>query len=208
MRCEDARERLQEYLDGQLPPAETQTVEAHLAACAACREDLALLRQVDAALATLPVLEEPAAFTAQVMARVRATRVKALRRSLTRAGPVLSEAEGPRGSGQVSPELLPVFRLRWEDTVVSFAFACAVMSVLFAFSLLRPEDVSKARAFLQRAWWTWLPELDRLWHTLQMEPAYTVWILSSLCVAAAAAASAIVLVRQWTQRPVSVSRWG
>lgn len=181
MRCKDTKARLQEYLDSQLPPVEAQAVEAHLNVCAACREELALLRQVDEALATMPVLEEAADFTARVMAQVGTTKASPLRRR----------------SGQVSPVPLPAFRLRWEDSVVSFAFACAVMAVLFALALLMPEDVSTAEASLQRVWWTLLPELDRLWHTVQMEPAYAVWGLSSLCVAAAAAASAIVLVRQW-----------
>jgi len=35
-----------------------------------------------------------------------------------------------------------------------------------------------------------------------------VWGLSSLCMAAAAAASAVVLVRQWSGRPVAVRRRG
>jgi hypothetical protein len=106
------------------------------------------------------------------------------------------------------PVSLPSFRLRWEDAVVSFAFACAAMALLSAFSLLQPQHVSVAWAFLQRAWWTFLAELGRLWHAVQMEPIYAVWGLSSLCVAAAAAASAIVLVRQWQRRSVAISRRG
>jgi anti-sigma factor RsiW len=172
MRCEFVRGLLQEHLDNQLPPTEAQGVQAHLAACAACRKELALLRQVDAALATLPVLDESADFTARVMARVN---------------------------------ISPVFRLRWEDAVVSFAFAWAVMGVLFAFALLGSQDVSAAGVFLQQAWWTLLPELDRLWHIVQMEPAYAVWGLSSLCAAVVAAASAVVLVRQWPGRSMPKS---
>jgi hypothetical protein len=61
-------------------------------------------------------------------------------------------------------------------------------------------------AFLERAWWMLLPELDTLWHMVQAEPIYAAWGLSSLCVAAAAAASAIVLVRQWSRRPLVVWR--
>ena len=37
--------RLQEYLDDVLPPEERQVVEAHLAECAACREELVLIQQ-------------------------------------------------------------------------------------------------------------------------------------------------------------------
>lgn len=181
MHCEDAQTRLQEYLDGQLPSLELQAVRTHLAGCAICRQELVLLRQVDSALATMPVLEEPANFTAQVMAQVRTMEPKA------------------------PPAPLPVFRLRWEDLVISFAFAGTMVALLFAFSLLQPEHVSTARAFLHRAWWTLLPELDLLWHTMEMEPFYAAWALSSLCVAAAATTSAIVLLRQWSRRPASVS---
>jgi len=199
MRCQHVQDRLQEYLDGQLPPSEARAVGAHLAECVACREDLALLRQVDDALATMPLLEEPANFTAQVMAQVRTTGPSALGHR-----PVLS---GMGDSGQVLPVSLPTFRLWWEDAVVSFAFACAAMALLLsAVSLWQPQHVSAARAFVHRAWWTFLPELDRLWQAVQMEPIYAVWGLSSLCVAIAAAASAVALVRQWQRWSVVTSR--
>ncbi len=181
MRCKDMPQRLQAYVDGQLSLSEARVVQAHLDACAACREDLAMLRQVDDALAALPVLEEPADFTARVMAQVQA-----------------AEAEWP-------PVPLPAFRLRWEDSIVSFAFACAVMAALFAFSLLIPVDVSRVGPFLDRVWWTVLPALDRVWHTVQVEPVYAVWGLSSLCVAVAASASAVVLTRQWHRQ--SIGPW-
>ncbi|UCC65771.1 MAG: zf-HC2 domain-containing protein, partial [Anaerolineae bacterium] len=58
MPCEEIRAKLQEYLDGGLSPGEALAVEAHLARCAACREELTLLCQVDEALAAWPVLAE------------------------------------------------------------------------------------------------------------------------------------------------------
>jgi len=39
-------DRLSEYVDGELTPAERTALEAHLAACGACRQTLAELRQV------------------------------------------------------------------------------------------------------------------------------------------------------------------
>lgn len=170
MCCEDARKGWQEYLDDQLPSQEARAIESHLETCAACRAEFALLRQVDLALAMLPVLEEPAHFTAQVMAQVRAT------------------------------EARPVFRLRREDVMVSFAFAWTVMAALFAFSLLWLQDSSSIQVFLQEAWWTLLPELDYLWHMARSEPVYATWGLSNLCVVAVAAASAVVLLRRWPGR--------
>jgi anti-sigma factor RsiW len=182
MRCKDTSAQLQEYLDGQLSPSRTRAVAAHLAACAACRARLASLRRVDEALATRPLLEEPADFTARVMAQVQAA------------------------TARPAPAPLPAFRLRWEDAVASLAFAGGMAALLLAFSLLPPQHVSAARAWLERLWWTLLPELDRLWHAARLEPVYAVWGLSSLGVAVAAAASAVALLRLWQRRPVVVGR--
>jgi anti-sigma factor RsiW len=178
MLCKDVQKQLQQYLDGQLGPVESQAVDAHLTACVTCQQELALLRQVDDALATLPLLEEPAGFTARAMAQVRATK-------------------------KAPSQPLPAFRLWWEDTVISFAFAGAMTTVLLALSLIQPQHVSTVKALLQQAWWTGLQELDLLWHTMQIEPAYVMWGLSALCVAAAATASAIVLLRQWSHRSMT-----
>jgi anti-sigma factor RsiW len=47
-------DRLSEYLDGELPPMERASVDAHLASCAACRATLDELRRVVARARTLP----------------------------------------------------------------------------------------------------------------------------------------------------------
>ena len=54
MTCEELDARLDDWLDGTLPPAEARRVEAHLAACAACRESERRLRQLLAHAAALP----------------------------------------------------------------------------------------------------------------------------------------------------------
>lgn len=56
-------EELSAYLDGALAAAAGERVEAHLAACAACREKLAELRAVRSALRALPRMPAPRAFT-------------------------------------------------------------------------------------------------------------------------------------------------
>jgi anti-sigma factor (TIGR02949 family) len=182
MHCETVYASLQEYVDGQLSPAETQAVEDHLATCAACRAELALLRQVDNALAQQPILEAPADLTARIMAQVRAT--------------AQATARLPAPAPPPSP-----FRLRWQDAAISAAFAWAAVTILVALFLLWPPDVAPPQALLQEAWWTWVPRADRLWHTARLEPAHVVGMLSGLCIAGAAAASAAVLARQclkWT----------
>ncbi|MGC8782707.1 MAG: anti-sigma factor family protein, partial [Anaerolineae bacterium] len=56
-------EELSAYLDGQVRPAERRRIEAHLAGCAACRRELASLRQTVALVRALPRVPVPRAFT-------------------------------------------------------------------------------------------------------------------------------------------------
>jgi anti-sigma factor RsiW len=53
--CAELVELLTEYLEGALPPDEVAVVEAHLAACEACRTYLDQLRATIAALGSVPV---------------------------------------------------------------------------------------------------------------------------------------------------------
>ena len=78
MHDEETQATLQAYLDGQLPPAEASAIAAHLEECDACTAALDALRQVDEALATIPILPEPPGLTARIMAQI-ATPVPAFR---------------------------------------------------------------------------------------------------------------------------------
>jgi anti-sigma factor RsiW len=80
-------DQLDDYLCGWLAPDEAVAYEAHLADCAACREECARQRQIDqllaeATVATAPV---PAALSSRVAGRIRAAR---RRRALGWAGAV------------------------------------------------------------------------------------------------------------------------
>lgn len=72
---------LTEYVDGTLGPQDRARVEAHLAECAICSEEIAAAREVRTALATLPEREEPAglAFRAIKESRRRPARPWATR---------------------------------------------------------------------------------------------------------------------------------
>jgi hypothetical protein len=59
MTCERVKERLDDYLDGELGEAEFQEVELHVASCAACREEERALRAVVSLAAALPRRQEP-----------------------------------------------------------------------------------------------------------------------------------------------------
>ena len=60
MTCESVKERIDDYLDGELGEAEFQEVELHLAGCRACREEERGLRAVVAQAAALPRQQQPA----------------------------------------------------------------------------------------------------------------------------------------------------
>jgi anti-sigma factor RsiW len=52
MSCEEIKNRILDYEDNQLPPAQRQEVEIHLASCAACGSFARQLQQLDAALSS------------------------------------------------------------------------------------------------------------------------------------------------------------
>jgi len=59
MTCDEAKNRLDDYIDGALDEAEFQDVELHLAACAACSAEERRLRSVVAQAAALPAEMSP-----------------------------------------------------------------------------------------------------------------------------------------------------
>lgn len=64
-------------LDGALGPAEARAVRAHLAGCAACRDEEARLRAAAALIAALPPPPPPSpAFAARLEARLEAERAR------------------------------------------------------------------------------------------------------------------------------------
>lgn len=60
LRCEGTAPRLSALLDGELAPREHADVRAHVAVCAACREELESLARVRTALRSLPPRRRPA----------------------------------------------------------------------------------------------------------------------------------------------------
>jgi predicted anti-sigma-YlaC factor YlaD len=71
--CEH-RDALHDYVDGLLKPAESRRFEGHLATCASCTGDVALVRRVIASLESLPLIEPPLRVTEHVLDRVLPSR--------------------------------------------------------------------------------------------------------------------------------------
>ncbi len=76
------RKKLSPYLDAELSPGDQRQLEAHLAACEACRAELAELRAVRKALASMPLEKEPRSFalTPSMVERPSPSGSSALRR--------------------------------------------------------------------------------------------------------------------------------
>jgi anti-sigma factor RsiW len=72
MRCGNAQELMTATVDDELSPRQRRALEAHLAECAACRDELATTEQVLAAVAALPVeAEVPVSLEQETLRRVR-----------------------------------------------------------------------------------------------------------------------------------------
>lgn len=73
MSCEEALERLEAFVDGELAGAKAAGLEAHLASCAGCAAEHRLALDVRRELRALPELETPPAVLAEVFRKVEAS---------------------------------------------------------------------------------------------------------------------------------------
>jgi anti-sigma factor RsiW len=71
MEHQSAKELFSQYLDGELPGGQASELEAHLADCVSCREELETLRKTLHALAGLPSVAPPTEFAQSVQQRIR-----------------------------------------------------------------------------------------------------------------------------------------
>lgn len=82
--CEATSAQLDDYLDGALPAPQRQAFDTHIAACAACRRELAVARALQVAVAAYPAPPPREGFEARIFSRAanegraRAPRVVAL----------------------------------------------------------------------------------------------------------------------------------
>jgi anti-sigma factor RsiW len=76
--------RLQDFLDGELPPAETLTFRAHLAGCRDCAAEVASFQALIATLDRAPLLAPRPELTARILEQVLPSRVR--RRRLVALG--------------------------------------------------------------------------------------------------------------------------
>ncbi|MGZ3616287.1 MAG: anti-sigma factor family protein [Ktedonobacteraceae bacterium] len=70
MRCKEASQQLQLYLDNRLTIEQIRTLEAHIASCNACLEELTIFETIVNDLETFKVVAEPDDLNVQIMRRV------------------------------------------------------------------------------------------------------------------------------------------
>ena len=70
MRCAEAVQLLQLYLDSRLTVKQTRALEAHVAGCAACQRELALLEEVAQSIHHLKLVAEPEDLAVRIMQHV------------------------------------------------------------------------------------------------------------------------------------------
>ncbi|HEV2237512.1 MAG TPA: zf-HC2 domain-containing protein [Ktedonobacterales bacterium] len=125
MTCANIQRHLQHYVDDRLDARAASGVAAHLAGCAACRDDLRLLQAVRTGAAALPYVAEPERLTRSILARVAAF-------------------ERQRAVATLGAR----FALRLADALLATALA-SLATVLFL--LLQPGLLRMAAAPLQHA---------------------------------------------------------
>jgi anti-sigma factor RsiW len=151
---EHLEDRLQSYLDGALSPEEERAARAHLDGCAACRTELALLREVDDALRAWPVLPEPEGLAARVMAEVRASPGSA-----TRPGPATPPP-------WVAP--WPWLRVHWSEVLLGAALVATAIVLVVSLRAWTSQDALDLRFWdiqVQRA----LAEVERSWYAIRAD---------------------------------------
>lgn len=70
MRCKEATQLIQLYLDNRLTIKQTRALEAHISSCDACLEELTFLEEITCNLHDFKFVAEPADLKEQIMRRV------------------------------------------------------------------------------------------------------------------------------------------
>ena len=111
MNCEQVRNLLDEYLDGELAAAQRASVDEHLAGCAPCRAELEILRNTATLVGSLPRVKAPKELTEDIKARL-VSRPAAVR---SRRRPVVLRWVGIGGWVAAAATLIVVIKLApWE----------------------------------------------------------------------------------------------
>lgn len=71
MACQDAKEMLDAWMDGELPPDRAAQLNRHLGICRACAREADVLRMLIASLDSMPTVRVPAQLARKTMQKFR-----------------------------------------------------------------------------------------------------------------------------------------
>jgi hypothetical protein len=108
--CKQMQAGLTDYLDGRLPGRAMQEIDAHLAQCRECAREWESLREMQAALAGLGPVEEPAGLPLRIRVAISQERARSHRSIFTGLNLAWKNSVGPfllqAGAGFASAVLL------------------------------------------------------------------------------------------------------
>lgn len=148
MNCKDIQQRVDDYMDGYLQPAEYQIFRQHIDLCSGCKQALDEARELHARLKALPVPDASPGFAARALANARqaqrprwqgqAIAATALVLALT-LGIVIGRLPGDPGQG------LPAVQLALNETqTVNLVFNSPQAFEHTTFMLDLPEGIQLA----------------------------------------------------------------
>jgi anti-sigma factor RsiW len=124
-RTEHPDELLAGYVDGSASPEERRAVDAHLAGCSRCRDELALAKTARAALVSLPELDAPGL-----------------------AVPGMEAMRAPGGEDQLAERRETRRRRQWQASWVAIGAAAAVLALFVVVPLALNGDTGGGPASL------------------------------------------------------------
>ncbi len=190
-------ERIEAWLDGEMPSASARAFERHLDGCARCEAEARALRALYASLRGMPVWDPGPALTERVLDRVLPSRV--FRHVVTVLGWCYTAVSAVTTFAFISWVVRPETHV-WLGRLLSAAYGSIIQTGLFAL-----DAVLALGLRLQRGWGFvevvggWVVPVARALGALATDP----WIAAALWSALACSAAVLWWIRP---RPVRVVR--
>lgn len=195
-RCAES-ERIEPWLDGELPSASARAFEAHLDGCARCGAEVRALRSLYASLRALPISDPGPGLTERILDRVVPSRVR--RHQVMILGWCYTAVSAVTTFAFISWAVRPSTHA-WLGWLVSTAYARLIDTGLFALDALMAVALR-----LQRGWGLvevmggWIVPAVRALAAAASDP----WVSGGLWVAVACSVALLWWIRP---RPVRIVR--
>jgi anti-sigma factor RsiW len=193
-RCHES-ERIQSWLDGELPSASARAFEQHLDGCRRCEAEARALRSLYASLDALPVWNPGPALTERILDRVVPSRVR--RHVVTAIGWCYTAVSAVTTFAFISWIVRPETHV-WLGRVLTTASSRLITTGLFTLDALMSMVLH-----LQRGWGLvevlggWVVPVVRALAAVASDP----WIAVALCAATLSSAAMLWWIRP---RPIRI----